>query len=1330
MEKKYNIGLDIGTSSVGWAVTDEFARMVKFKGNNMWGVRLFDEAETAATRRGYRSTRRRLSRRGQRLDKLKEIFAEDIIRQDENFFIRQKESFLYTEDTSTLSASILFDDVNFTDKEYYEKYPTIYHLRKELMDVEDKKDIRLIYLALQHILKNRGHFLFGKGELGQGSENVETSIINVLTKIIDDEFDSIDIDIEKVVDILSSVDTKKNKQELLQKLIKHRDKDINNKFKELIKAILGYKFNLSKLFNTEANFTGGNKSFKDDFDETEVESILNEDIEIFEDIKNIYNWVTLEELLGDIDSNNPKDKTISNAMITKYNNHARQLKMLKTLVRDVCSDKDYKLIFRSKNTKNNYHNYINNTKNNSLEDLNKNIKKILDKYPSALEHKYYGEIAKSLDENNLLSKLNTTDNSAIPNQLHRVEMKRIIDNQGKYYPLLLKNKDLLLKILVSRLPYYVGPINRSSEFAWNIRIDDKEKSENIYPWNYEEFIDIDRTAEEFIKRMTNKCTYLWEEDVISRYSLLYSEFVLLNELNKVRVNGEFIGYDAKNEIIEDLFKSKKIVRVKDLEDWIRKNPSGFITNRSDEVSIVGTQDDNQFAASLESHYDFIKIFGDIDDSNKIMIEEIINWITIFEDKDILVRKIKDKYELDKKTIDKILKLNYSGWARLSKKLIDSIRTQNTKWTGSTIIEIMRKTNLNFMQIINDIDLNFKETIDKLNPSENKEKIDYEDVMNLHGSPSLKRGIWETVKIIEELVEIMGCEPDNIFIEFARGDEKSKRTTSRMNRMKKLYEEIKKDVDIFNKEVYDELQNRAKNNNKLDNRALYLYFVQNGRCMYTGEPLDPEHLYNYEIDHIIPRSYIKDDSIDNLALVTYKANQEKKDSLLLSPEIQMRQRYFWENLHKYGLISRKKLDNLNKTTIPDKELMGFINRQLVETRQISKQVSELLSEVYKDTKIISIKAKLSSDFRKQYSLYKIREVNDYHHAHDALIASVIGNFILRRYPFLENEVNIKKYIQWYKKENMHRDNRNKYGFILSSMNRDYRNDDFTWIKDGEISRVTKSLSYKDCFITKKVEEQTGAFFKASIYKKDSADAKIPLRKGLDPKKYGGRTGVKNAYFMIIKFKRKDKEIKKLVGIPMNLAKVDNQECIRNYLIDSENIEDARTLEIIKDKVKKYQLLEYKGHKMYLISQTELQNAVQLIMGKEYNELLDRIYNDKNIIAMGNNENFNYLISLFLDEFIGKLVSHYPMYESIVKRIRKDRLSFENLGFVDKIELIKQLLNLTAVNSKTGNFSKLGLSNLKATREGRILNQTKNGWSVDDMVFIDRSITGLYERRYKL
>ena len=54
----YYLGLDVGSASVGWAVSDENYNLCKFKGKDMWGIRLFETAKTAAERRSKRANRR------------------------------------------------------------------------------------------------------------------------------------------------------------------------------------------------------------------------------------------------------------------------------------------------------------------------------------------------------------------------------------------------------------------------------------------------------------------------------------------------------------------------------------------------------------------------------------------------------------------------------------------------------------------------------------------------------------------------------------------------------------------------------------------------------------------------------------------------------------------------------------------------------------------------------------------------------------------------------------------------------------------------------------------------------------------------------------------------------------------------------------------------------------------------------------------------------------------------------------------------------------------------------------------------------------------------
>ena len=112
IKKEYYLGLDIGTNSLGWAVTDTDYNVIKKNGKALWGVRLFTEAETAAERRTFRTSRRRVQRRRQRIKLLQELFAPEIAKVDMGFFQRMSESRLYAEDRSegNKQSNALFDE--------------------------------------------------------------------------------------------------------------------------------------------------------------------------------------------------------------------------------------------------------------------------------------------------------------------------------------------------------------------------------------------------------------------------------------------------------------------------------------------------------------------------------------------------------------------------------------------------------------------------------------------------------------------------------------------------------------------------------------------------------------------------------------------------------------------------------------------------------------------------------------------------------------------------------------------------------------------------------------------------------------------------------------------------------------------------------------------------------------------------------------------------------------------------------------------------------------------------------------------------------------------
>ena len=181
MQMKYYLGLDMGTSSVGWAVTDEKYNLIRKKGKDLWGVRLFSEAKTAADRRSHRVSRRRLQREKARVGYLKELFEEQINQRDAGFFQRLEDSKYFEADKAEHQPFALFADTGYTDKQYYQDYPTIFHLRNELLHSKEPHDVRLVFLAILNMYKHRGHFL--NASLGENG----TQDINALSQSLSEE---------------------------------------------------------------------------------------------------------------------------------------------------------------------------------------------------------------------------------------------------------------------------------------------------------------------------------------------------------------------------------------------------------------------------------------------------------------------------------------------------------------------------------------------------------------------------------------------------------------------------------------------------------------------------------------------------------------------------------------------------------------------------------------------------------------------------------------------------------------------------------------------------------------------------------------------------------------------------------------------------------------------------------------------------------------------------------------------------------------------------------------------------------------------------------------
>lgn len=1310
--KNYFVGLDVGTDSIGWAVTDEEYRLTKFRGNSMWGVRLLDSGNTADKRRLYRSARRRNERNKFRIMCLEMLFNKEIAKKDIAFFQRLKDSKYYDGDKSVDGKYSIFNDADYTDVNYHSDYPTIYHLRKELIESDKPHDVRLVYLAVSHIIKNRGHFLFDAEELGGNNNSDFSDIWNELNNYLQDNYETelYCENSDNIRDIIKNrtLMSSKKKDELVKAFNLNKNENIFEI--SVITLLSGGTVKAKHLFDTDEydDSEAKNITFKSGYDEKSpvYESVFAENFELIERIKAVYDWAVLADILNG-------ERFISFAKVDTYNKHKNDLKLLKKYVKTFLPEK-YDLIFNDNNAElSNYPAYSGYSKKSPVikkctqEEFCDFLKKQLPKEP--LDEKYrqmYDEIAVA----SFMPKAVTKDNSVIPMQLNREELKTILKNAQAYLPFLNEKdgdgktvSEKIIDIFNFRIPYYVGPLNTHSDKHWLVRNDEK-----IYPWNFEQAVDIDKSAERFIENLTAKCTYLPKEDVIPKCSLLYSSFVVLNELNKLKIDGQPISIELKQSIYNDLFTKRNKVTQSALKKYLTSK--GYKN-----VEITGI--DGDFKSNLKPYRDLE--FTDLPYSDK---EEIIKAITIFgDDKKLLRSRLKNKFgdKLSSEDIARTLKLKYSGWSRLSEKFLTGIEATLQNGTGEVtdIIHALWETNDNLNELLGG-KYKFKENIDKENGAMEFTSLK-EEVDNLYVSPKIKRPIYQTMQIMDELVKIQGCAPKKIFVEVARGEGEKKRTVSRKQRLFDLYKYCKKEQG----ELYEALVGTDENEFRKD--ALYLYYTQFGKCMYTGETISLNDIYNkniYDIDHIFPQSKIKDDSIDNRVLVLKSANQAKGNIYPVNQDVRNNMMPFWKTLLSKGLISKKKFDRLSRSTaLTDEEISSFVNRQLVETRQSTKAVAQLLKKRYPRTAVEYIKAGLVSDFRHDFGFIKCREVNDFHHAKDAYLNIVVGNVYTVKSKQAYFIGNIQNNI-W-------------------SMNRmfDYSTKG-AWETDNNksLNTVISTMAKNNIRFTRYAFKKKGGLFDQNPMKKGSGQ--IPLKKGMDIDKYGGYNKASTTYFAFAEYADPSgKKVRSFEPVDLYIEKeyLDNpKEFISKHL----GVDEVK---IIIPCVKINSLISIDGFRMHISSKSNggayltCKPAVQLVVSQKQENYIKKISNylakctelkkEKEITSfdkLSAEENLD-LFDTLVNKMNNTLFA--VKFDKLGNRLKDKRTEFEGLSVYEQCYTLMQMINILHANVLSGDLNFL-LSNSKKSGITRISNKLQPSYK--SAKIINQSITGLFEQEIDL
>lgn len=1320
--RNYSIGLDIGTASVGWVCLDENYQILRYNNRAAFGVHEFESAHVAEERRVKRGARRRYNRRKKRIQLLQSLFAPHI--QQPTFFAPFTTEHYWKNDNQfehrTLSEVLTSLRMNPNT------YPTIFHLRHQLIEHSVKTDERLIYLALHNLVKFRGHFLQEGSSWNANTSDANLSeqfeqLLHTYTEM--EALPTVSLTAQQSTDIesilLNNYISKAERARQLTALF-------NRAYEPFFKLIVGLDIAVAQLFKQSEQqlFYKETKTKVNLTAETlpeVLQTMLEPEVAFIESVQPFYQQTVLFDLLKG-------QSYVAAAKVEAFHQYERDLALLKSVINEVGSEQQYRAFFiTSKQKKRQFEQKPNmellchldrfNREKKYEETFYKEVTKLLttlNKEATGEAKQQIEQIMQAIESQSFLVKQKGIQNSSIPYQNSLYEAEMILRNQQAYYPWITDEFIKKVKQLIAfRIPYYIGPLVQGDEqpFGWLERQEDG----NITPWNFDEKVNKAASAEQFITRMTKNCTYLKEEKVLPKQSLMYEKFTLLNELNSVQIRSSLeqphkkhrLSEDMKEWLIDNVFKQTKTVTHKTLLQALKKSPFKdelYDANTGSWKEVYGTQKEDRFASSLSTYISLKNILGDIVDN--AFIEEIIYWLTVFTDRDIILLKMNDKYPfITEQQIQRLLSLNISGWGQLSQRLLQSIPVDDM---NRNVIEYMEKHAVNFMELLSPRQSDLAYKIEQVNKLHGKKihKIRYEDIAQLAGSPALKRGIWRSVKIIEELTEIFG-EPANIMIEVAREDQASKRTKSR----KEQWEEIGKSLAKEEKELkafFKEMAHYSKQ--QFDRTRFWLYVTQQGKCLYTGKTLRFEDLSSYEIDHILPRNFVKDDSIDNLALVHPWVNQEKNKAgnnkmplEIIDAKQQPAMIAHWKRLNELKLISDSKLHKLMKPTFSDVDKENFIARQLVETRQIIKHVRDLLQERFEHTDIHLVKAKMVSQFRKFSRIPKVRDYNNKHHAMDALFTTVLIQFMLQTYG--------KNFLQF---DLQHKDIAKKWSKIAQSTKHFFVFQQFAEqrLKSPVTKELVSGIQYFDHIFyeqpwqtTKMTQTIDSNFYKETIFSPKLKTAKYESAKAA---KFVHDAVVKYAVCAIAYTSlKKNKEQHHVLLTDINVIehyqlKDASPHELALHLAKRDSKDDvieAQMLEIIP----KYKKIMIDHSPYYCVSSDERHIATQFVLRKELLEAVVNVEDDTPVEE---------LQALFAS-IVEAMLEQYAVYNK--ESIRNNIAKFMETELVDAAAFrigFTEIKKMVAANAQ------------RSDKFGGRLRQTMKA---EHLHIVDESITGLRHRK---
>ena len=544
--------------------------------------------------------------------------------------------------------------------------------------------------------------------------------------------------------------------------------------------------------------------------------------------------------------------------------------------------------------------------------------------------------------------------------------------------------------------------------------------------------------------------------VVPKSSPLFQEFkvwLMINNLElkhistKTIYKNEQISQELKEELFAEL-NIKKQLKANEILKILVDNPKEYELNYKDGL------DGNQTNAALYKVYQkIIELEGEEYDFKKLKADEINDIIISkfaelnIEQEILLLNSEKENKRFDKQPLMQLWHLLYSfegdNTRTGDEKLIQALKnkfgfkSEHAKLLvnitfeadyGSLSSKAIRKI-LPYLREGNRYDLacncagyNHSSSLTK---EEQKNKV-LKHKLELLPKNSLRNPVVE--KILNQLVNVVNAiieddnlgKPDEIRIELARELKKSAKErefmTKEINKSTLKHENIRKKL----KEIYPFNTGVRITRNDIIKYKLYEELAPIGyRTIYTNEYVKLEELFSnkFDVEHIIPKAVLFDDSFSNKTLATRDFNNREKgnktgiDAIIdkYGKDSDDYNRYI-NNVNKLfnkgnGTIRKAKH---NKLLMKGKDLPdGFIERDLRNSQYIAKKAKQMLEEVVQTVNTTT--GKVTSRLREDWQLINVMQELNW---------DKYDQLGLTRYEKNKDGKNIPKIIDWTKR-NDHR-----------------------------------------------------------------------------------------------------------------------------------------------------------------------------------------------------------------------------------------------------------------------------------------------------------------------